>query len=112
MTPRPPLLETAEASGAVEVWAMPARRMGWGMERRVVRGVVRVGVGVGEDIVGRDGGFEYEMEGGRGLYGTIGEVLLVVRGDELESSMLFCCSESARSGNKMWGAEVSQTEWG
>lgn len=91
---------------------MPARRMGWGMERRVVRGVVRVGVGVGEDIVGRDGGFEYEMEGGRGLYGTIGEVLLVVRGDELESSMLFCCSESARSGNKMWGAEVSQTEWG
>lgn len=47
MTPRPPLLETAEASGAVEVWAMPARRMGWEMERRVVRGVVRVG---GEDI--------------------------------------------------------------
>lgn len=51
MTPRPPLLETAEARAAVEVWAMPARRMGWVMERRVVRGVVRVGVGVGEDII-------------------------------------------------------------
>lgn len=56
MTPRPPLLETAEASGAVEVWAMPARRMGWEMERRVVRGVVRVG---GEDIVRRVVGFVY-----------------------------------------------------
>lgn len=51
MTPRPPLLDTAEARGAVEVWAMPARRMGWVMERRVVSGVVRVGVR--EDIVGR-----------------------------------------------------------
>ena len=44
MTPRPPLLETAEARGAVEVWAMPARRMGWAVERRAVRGVVRVGI--------------------------------------------------------------------
>jgi len=45
MTPRPPERETAEARGVVEVWAMPARRMGWGIERRWVRGVVRVGVG-------------------------------------------------------------------
>ncbi len=49
MTPRPPLLDMAEARGAVEVWAMPARRMGWVMERRVVRGVVRWRLG--EDIV-------------------------------------------------------------
>lgn len=83
---------------------MPARRMGWVMERRVVRGVVRVG----GDIVGRVGlgmGMEWR-EKGRRLCGTMGEVLLVVRVDELESSMLFCCSESARSGIKMWGAEV------
>ena len=51
MTPRPPALETAEASGAVEVWAMPARRIGWRMERRVVRGVVIVGTGEDEAIV-------------------------------------------------------------
>lgn len=51
MTPRPPALETAEARGAVEVWAMPARRMGWRMERRVVRGVVIVGMGEDEAIV-------------------------------------------------------------
>lgn len=51
MTPRPPALETAEARGAVEVWAMPARRMGWRMERRVVRGVVIVGTGEDEAIV-------------------------------------------------------------
>ena len=50
MTPSPPLLDTAEARGAVEVWAMPARRIGCFMERRVVRGVVRLGEG--EDIVG------------------------------------------------------------
>ena len=43
MVPRPPALLTAEARGAVEVWAMPARRIGWVMERRVVRGVVMVG---------------------------------------------------------------------
>lgn len=46
MTPRPPARETAEARGAVEVWAMPARRMGWVMWRRVQRGVWRVGRGV------------------------------------------------------------------
>lgn len=51
MTPRPPLLETAEARGAVDVWAMPARRMGWVIERMVVKGVVKVGVR--EDIVAR-----------------------------------------------------------
>lgn len=51
MTPRPPALETAEARGAVEVWAMPARRMGWRMERSVVRGVVIVGTGEDEAIV-------------------------------------------------------------
>ena len=51
MTPRPPALETAEARGAVEVWAMPARRMGWRMERRVVRGVVIVGTGADEAII-------------------------------------------------------------
>ena len=51
MTPRPPALETAEARGAVEVWAMPARRMGCRMERRVVRGVVIVGTGEDEAIV-------------------------------------------------------------
>lgn len=42
--PRPPALETAEASGAVEVCAMPARRMGWVILSRVVRGVVSWGV--------------------------------------------------------------------
>lgn len=36
MTPRPPLLDTAEARGAVEVWAMPAKRIGWVMDRRIV----------------------------------------------------------------------------
>ena len=50
MTPRPPALETAEARGAVEVWAMPARRIGWRMERRVVRGVVIVGIAEDEAI--------------------------------------------------------------
>ena len=40
MTPRPPALETAAARAALEVRAMPARRMGWRMLRRVVRGVV------------------------------------------------------------------------
>lgn len=50
MQPRPPAEETAAARGAVEVWAMPARRMGWRMRRRVVRGVVRGG-GVGEAMV-------------------------------------------------------------
>lgn len=40
MTPRPPALETAAARRPWEVRAMPARRMGWRMERRVVRGVV------------------------------------------------------------------------
>lgn len=62
MTPRPPALETAEARGAVEVWAMPARRMGWRMERRVVRGVVIVGIGVDEAIV-VVGGVELSGEG-------------------------------------------------
>ena len=41
--PRPPALVTAAARGAVEVWAMPARRTGWVRERRVVRGVLRRG---------------------------------------------------------------------
>ena len=54
MTPRPPAEETAAARGAVEVWAMPARRMGWGIWRRVVRGVVRRG-GEGAIAVGRVG---------------------------------------------------------
>ena len=66
MTPRPPALETAEASGAVEVWAMPARRMGWRMERRVVRGVVIVGIGVDEAIV-VVGGVELSGEDGGGF---------------------------------------------
>jgi len=51
MTPRPPERDTAEARGVVEVWAMPARRMGWVIERRWVSGVVRVGVGEEGDIV-------------------------------------------------------------
>ncbi len=63
MTPRPPALETAEASGAVEVWAMPARRIGWRMERRVVRGVVIVGTGEVEAMVVVGGG---EMNGDGG----------------------------------------------
>ena len=63
MTPRPPALETAEARGAVEVWAMPARRMGWRMERRVVRGVVIVEMGEDEAIVGGGGvGMSGRME--------------------------------------------------
>ena len=65
MTPRPPALETAEARGAVEVWAMPARRIGWRMERRVVRGVVIVGIEEDEAIA-LVGGVEtiWEDEGG------------------------------------------------
>ena len=51
MTPSPPARETAEARGVVDVWAMPARRMGWGILRRVVRGVERVGRG--EDAIGQ-----------------------------------------------------------
>ena len=43
MTPRPPAEETAAARGAVEVWAMPARRTGCVIERRVQSGVWRVG---------------------------------------------------------------------
>ena len=66
MTPRPPALETAEASGAVEVWAMPARRIGWRMQRRVVRGVVIVGTGEDEAIV-VVGGDEMSGEDGGGL---------------------------------------------
>ena len=66
MTPRPPALETAVARGAVEVWAMPARRMGWRMERRVVRGVVIVGIGVDEAIV-VVGGVEISGEDGGGF---------------------------------------------
>jgi hypothetical protein len=42
MTPRPPALETAAARGPPEVRAMPARRMGYLIPRRVQRGVVRV----------------------------------------------------------------------
>ena len=38
--PRPPAEVTAAARGAVEQCAIPARRMGWEIERRVVRGVV------------------------------------------------------------------------
>lgn len=44
MTPSPPARETAEARGVVEVCAIPARRMGCGMRRREVRGVLIVGV--------------------------------------------------------------------
>lgn len=51
MTPRPPERETADASGVVEVWAMPARRIGWVIERRWVSGVVRVGAGEEGSIV-------------------------------------------------------------
>lgn len=43
MVPRPPALETAAARGPEEVRAMPARRMGYWMPRRVQRGVWRVG---------------------------------------------------------------------
>lgn len=52
MTPKPPALDTADARGAVEVWAMPANRMGWVIWRRVVRRVVMVGFG--EAIVGEN----------------------------------------------------------
>lgn len=41
---------------------MPARRMGWVMERRVVRGVVRVGVG--GDIACWEGGCRMGIAGG------------------------------------------------
>jgi len=49
MQPRPPALETAAARGLPETRAMPARRMGCWIPRRVVRGVVR---GPEGDIVG------------------------------------------------------------
>lgn len=59
ITPRPPARETAEARGVVDVCAMPARRIGWVIERREVRGVVRVRRGKGPisggggEVVGR-----------------------------------------------------------
>lgn len=53
MTPRPPARETAEARGVVEVWAMPARRMGCGIERRDVSGLVMVGAAREEEEEGR-----------------------------------------------------------
>lgn len=62
MTPRPPERETAEARGVVEVWAMPARRIGWVMERRWVSGVDRVGVG-GEGGIVLEGGDEVHRRG-------------------------------------------------
>lgn len=40
MQPMPPALETAAARGPPEVRAMPARRIGCWMPRRVVSGVV------------------------------------------------------------------------
>lgn len=43
MTPNPPALETAAASGPPEVRAMPARRMGYLMPRSLQRGVERGG---------------------------------------------------------------------
>ena len=51
MTPRPPARETAEARGVVEVCAMPAKRIGCGILRRVVSGVERVGRGEVEDAI-------------------------------------------------------------
>ena len=50
MVPKPPAFETAEARGAVEVCAMPARRIGCLTERRVVREVVIVGTS--EETIG------------------------------------------------------------
>ena len=49
MTPRPPDRETAEARGVVDVWAMPARMMGCGIERRSVSAVEMRGGG-GEEV--------------------------------------------------------------
>jgi hypothetical protein len=43
MTPRPPALLTAAARGPEEVRAMPARMMGYSMERRSQISVRRVG---------------------------------------------------------------------
>lgn len=45
MTPSPPALETAAARGPPEVRAMPARRMGYLMPRRLQSGVRRGGTG-------------------------------------------------------------------
>ena len=45
------------------MWAIPARRIGWRMERRVVRGVVIVGTGEDEAIVVVG---DMEMAGGEG----------------------------------------------
>ena len=61
MGPRPPALETAAARGAVEVCAMPARRMGCWILRRVVSGVERVGrggIGAEAGIVSGDVGVD------------------------------------------------------
>lgn len=52
MTPRPPAFETVEARGAVDVCAIPASRIGCLIPRRLVRGVLMVGLGMnGEAIV-------------------------------------------------------------
>lgn len=62
MTPRPPALETAAARRPPEVRAMPARRTGCRMPRRVVRGVVMGPCGC--DMVAtkvQDGGAVWEM---------------------------------------------------
>lgn len=50
---------------------MPARRIGWRTERRVVRGVVIVGTGDDEAIVAV-GAVEMSEEGGRRLRGVRG----------------------------------------
>lgn len=102
MTPRPPLLDTAEARGAVEVWAMPARRMGWVMERRVVRGVVRVGLG--EDIVARAVLCMSRRKKGIGM--DKGERLFFCLVNELESLRLCCCSATAERSRL--GAKVGE----
>ena len=50
-------LQTAEAREVVDVCAMPARRMGCGMERRLVSGVESVGRGgEGKDAIVGGGG--------------------------------------------------------
>ena len=70
--PRPPALETVAQRRGVEVCAMPARRIGWGILRRVVRGVVRgveEGGGGGEGIVVVEGGELMRVWVGRRLGG-------------------------------------------
>lgn len=113
MQPRPPAEETAAARGAVEVWAMPARRMGWRMWRRVVRGVVRGGGGdgVGEAMVRLDSSRRVgrEESGGWSLVER-GAVLRAACWENFEGALRSFGLRGVRSGQREGMGRGSEKE--